>query len=78
MTNFEARYEPLPSIELGRLPDEALLTRRQVAHLSGFTIGALKKWGREQRGPRVTTIEGRPRYRVADVREWLRGEQVAA
>jgi hypothetical protein len=48
--------------------------RKQLSLLSGYSEQALKKWAREGRSPRVTMIEGRPRYRVGDVREWLNGE----
>jgi hypothetical protein len=56
--------------DLSTLPDDAFLVRSQVSQLTGFTEQALKKWAREGRGPKVTTIEGRPRYRVADFRDW--------
>ena len=57
--------------DLDHLPDNALITRAQLATLSNFAVITLKVWTRRGRGPRVTTIEGRPRYRVADVRAWL-------
>lgn len=56
---------------LDGLPSNALLTRDQVAVLSGFAIVSLKKWARSARGPKITRVEGRPRYRVADVTAWL-------
>jgi hypothetical protein len=61
----------IPDIE--GMPGHALLTRQQVARVSNFTEAALKKWAREGRGPRFTKIESRHRYRVEDVREWLKG-----
>ena len=60
---------PIPDIQV--LPPDALLTRRQMAVLSGYTEQAFKKWAKEHRGPRITVVEGRPRYRVADARAWL-------
>jgi hypothetical protein len=51
-----------------------VITRKQLALLSGFAEQALKKWAREGRGPRVTMIEGHPRYRADDTRAWLSGE----
>lgn len=63
--------------DLRALPGDALMTRRQVSALSGFAVVTLKVWAREGRGPRVTTIEGRPRYRVSDVRSWLGGDHAA-
>lgn len=57
--------------DLRDLPPDALLTRRQMAAISGFTDQSFKKWARENRGPRITVVEGRPRYRVDDARKWL-------
>lgn len=57
--------------DISALPADALLTRRQVAALSGFALQTLKIWPAQGKGPRVTTVEGRPRYRVADVRQWM-------
>jgi len=76
MPEAEARigqrfHRPRPLPDLATLPDTALLTRSQVAGLAGYTEQALKKWAREGRGPRVTIVEGRPRYRVRDTREWM-------
>jgi predicted site-specific integrase-resolvase len=58
-----------PDIE--RLPDSALLTRRQLSELSSFALITLKVWAKNGRGPRITVVEGRPRYRVSDVRAWM-------
>lgn len=76
MADAEARgahrtNRPRPLPDLTTLPDTALLTRSQVAGLAGYTEQALKKWAREGRGPRVTIVEGRPRYSVRDAREWM-------
>lgn len=59
--------------DIRSLPADALLTRRQIAAISGYTEHAFRKWARLDRGPRITLIEGRPRYRVEDAQEWLRG-----
>jgi hypothetical protein len=64
-------HQPLTIPDLSKLPDGALLVSRQVAALAGYTEPALKKWRREGRGPQFLLVEGRPRYRVADVRTWL-------
>jgi hypothetical protein len=66
--------KPLPTPNLDTLPAHAVITRKQLALLSGFSEQALKKWAREGRGPRVTMIEGHPRYRADDTRAWLSGE----
>lgn len=57
--------------DLSALPGEAYLTRNQLAALTGFSIPAFKLWSTQDRGPRITRIEGRPRYKVADVRAWI-------
>ena len=59
--------------DLARLPDDALLTRGQLAALTGFTDQAFKKWAREGRGPKITVVEGRPRTKVRHFREWVDG-----
>lgn len=59
----------IPNISL--LPADAMLTRNQVAAISGFALQTLKGWPALGKGPKVTMIEGRPRYRAADVREWM-------
>jgi hypothetical protein len=59
--------------DLANLPDGALLTRKQTAKLTGFTEQTFKKWAPLGRGPKITRVEGRPRYRVADVRRWISG-----
>jgi hypothetical protein len=62
---------PRPAPDLAALPGEAVITRQQLAAVSSFALVTLKLWAREGRGPRITKIEGRPRYRVRDVREWM-------
>ncbi|TXN20388.1 hypothetical protein [Methylobacterium sp. WL9] len=65
----DSSQNTIPDIE--RLPDSALLTRRQLSDLSNFALITLKVWAKSGRGPRITVVEGRPRYRVRDVREWM-------
>ena len=64
-----ANRRPIP--DLGQMPDDAILDRNQVSAVSGFTVQALKLWAKQGRGPRITVVEGRPRYRVRDTREWI-------
>jgi len=61
--------DPVP--DLAALPPDALLTRRQVHLISGFSLQILKTWPRCGRGPKITVVEGSPRYRAADVRRWM-------
>ena len=71
--------EPLAGLpDIARLPDDALLTRGQLAALTGFTEQAFKKWAREGRGPAITRIEGRPRTTVRDYRQWVSGDVPSA
>lgn len=65
------RSASLPDI--ATLPNDALLTRGQLAALTGFTEQAFKKWAREGRGPAITYVEGRPRTKVRDFRLWVDG-----
>lgn len=62
-----------PTIDIDKLPDSVLLTRKQVQEISGFALITLKVWAKSGRGPKITWIEGRPRFRAADVRSWMRG-----
>jgi hypothetical protein len=64
--------------DLSKLPPDALLSRREVAALSGFHPQTLVVWGASGRGPRRTVIEGRLRFRVADVKAWMGLEERAA
>jgi|TARA_R110002124_G_scaffold131558_1_gene293796 predicted site-specific integrase-resolvase len=68
MNVFNPRHD---TPDISALPSDAMLTRKQVASVSGFALQTLKMWPAQGKGPRVTTVEGRPRYRVADVRDWM-------
>lgn len=52
--------------------DGDLLTRRQVAYLSGETSAKVAMWARRGRLPEVRDDAGKPRYRRADVQALLR------
>jgi hypothetical protein len=54
-------------------PDWTVLAPSEVAALSGAALVTLRLWKRQGRGPKQIRIEGRPRYRLGDVREWLNG-----
>lgn len=69
--NARSYIDPIEGPNLSELSADALLTRRQVSALSGFALITLQIWSAKGRGPRITHIEGRPRYRVQDVREWM-------
>jgi hypothetical protein len=72
-TRKPRKFSPVKLPDVAKLPADALLTRQQLVALSGFTEQAFKKWARESRGPAITVVEGRPRYRAEAVRAWLSG-----
>lgn len=57
--------------DLGKLPPDALLTREQLHLITGFSLPTLKRWAALGKGPRITRIEGLPRFKVRDVRAWM-------
>ena len=69
MARRNTRIDEAP--DLSKLPEDAFITRRQLARVSGFAVQTLKNWAPVNRGPQVTRVENRPRYRVGDVRRWL-------
>lgn len=58
-------------LDLQSLPASAFVTRAQLAPALGFSLPTLKRWAGEGKGPRITYLENRPRYRVSDVLEWI-------
>ena len=67
-----SRSIPLLIFDPGALPEDALLTTKEVAAWTRFSVVAFEKWRANGRGPRATVVENRIRYRVGSVREWLR------
>jgi hypothetical protein len=73
-----------------KLADDVLIDDLQLALVSGCAPSTVKRWRREDREkdksrdksrdklPQVILINGRPRYRVGDVRALLRGQALAA
>lgn len=59
--------------EISGAPDEMVLTIQDVAAISGFAPVTLRLWHFQggDRGPQQIRIEGRPRYRLGEVRRWL-------
>lgn len=55
------------------LSADAMLDGAQVAILARVAQSTFKRWCREDKAPRLTRINGRPRFRAADVRVWLSG-----
>jgi hypothetical protein len=63
-------HRPPQIPDLESLPPGATCTGRQVALAFGFAEVTIRTWRRLGRGPRVTMIEGRPRYLVRDLLAW--------
>lgn len=62
-------------------PDDQLLTTEQAAELLGMSAAALRKWriAKPPQGPRVVKLTPRTtRYRLGDIRAWLRERREAA
>lgn len=57
--------------DLDQLPLSALLTYREVAAATGFSLSSVKRWAGTDRGPRMSRIGGLPRFTVRDVKAWL-------
>lgn len=64
--------------DLASLPDHALLTPKQVHALTGFAVITLRVWAAKGRGPKVTRIEGVPRYMARHIREWMEATHAEA
>ncbi|WP_424360984.1 hypothetical protein [Methylocystis parvus] len=64
-------HKPRPLPNLTALPPHAALDRQQVCAATGFALQTLKVWAKQGRGPRITYLEGRPRYLVRDVLDWM-------
>lgn len=56
-----------------RLSDDALLDDFQVGLLAGRSPMTIKRWRRNRQTPPVVMLNGAPRFRVGDIRPWLRG-----
>jgi hypothetical protein len=58
------------------LSDDALLDDGQVAIVADVSRPTIKRWRRKKKGPRITMLNGLPRSRVGDVREWLKAGRI--
>jgi hypothetical protein len=70
-----SRYTNLALLE--GAPDETLISYADLSALSGFAVVTLRLWHgkKNKKLPRVRRIEGRPRFRLGDVRQWLKGDE---
>lgn len=56
---------------LSAAPDETLMTPHEVATLLNNSRETLRRWGRGREGPPRILVQGRPRYRLGELRHWL-------
>jgi predicted DNA-binding transcriptional regulator AlpA len=60
-----------------RLSDDALLDDAQLGQLAGRAAMTIKRWRREGKTPPCVSLNGAPRFRVGDIKPWLRGTLTA-
>ncbi|HEY5795421.1 MAG TPA: hypothetical protein VIU82_10425 [Bosea sp. (in: a-proteobacteria)] len=63
------RWDRVP--DLSGAPDELLLAPAEVAALSGIAEVTWYVWRKQGRGPSWLLVEGMPRLRLGDYRQWL-------
>ena len=76
MTAARKPREPDIRIIFDKLSADSLLDDRQIGLLAGRAVVTIKRWRRLGTAPPHVLINGLPRYRVADVRAWLRGGEL--
>jgi hypothetical protein len=64
---------PPPPFDPTTLPDNALLTAKELAGWLRLSVSTLESWRlrHRERGPPWVLVAGQPRYRMGDVRQWL-------
>lgn len=50
---------------------EDVITESDLARTARVSIGVLRKWRREGRGPRFLKLGRLVRYRIGDVQQWF-------
>jgi len=61
-------------MQAGSKPIEPLLDERELARLFRISVGTLRYWRAEGRGPRFRKIGQLIRYVPSDVSDWLRSQ----
>jgi hypothetical protein len=69
------RARPKASFRPENLDDDQLLNRQELADWVGFTMETICRFDAESRGPPYIKIGGRYRYRVGDVKLWLKQQE---
>ena len=68
-----SRSRPALTLDPYALPAGALLTRKEMCACVGISIRGAELWASLGKGPRIIRLEdGRPAYRVSDIRAFLR------
>jgi hypothetical protein len=64
---------PPPNFDPTGLPDDFLLTPKELAGWLRLSVSTLEDWRckHPHRGPTWVLVAGLPRYRIGDVRKWL-------
>src|SRR5262245_89289 len=70
---------PPPRFDITALPEDAILTSRELAGWLRLSQSTLEDWRirHPDRGPPWVVVAGRPRYRIGDVRRWLLTDRTA-
>ena len=75
--DFESADGCIPTPDLD-LAGDRILTRREVADLSGLSESTLERMEREKVGPRcIRLTPRRVGYRLSDYRDWLVSREMA-
>lgn len=52
-------------------PAQGLLSEREVARLTGMSVGTVRRWRLRGQGPKFFKLNAAVRYRPEDVFSWL-------
>ena len=73
MATRRKQREPDVRLVFDQLSNDALLDDAQLGQLAGRSPMTIKRWRREKKTPPFVSLNGCPRFRVGDLRPWLRG-----
>jgi hypothetical protein len=73
MATRRKQRDPDVRVVFDQLSDDALLDDMQFGQLTGRAPATVKRWRREGKTPPPLLLNGAPRFRVGDIRSWLRG-----
>jgi hypothetical protein len=67
-----------PRVEIRLDSGGVLWDDAQVATRALLSLPTIKRWRKAGKIPGVVSLNGRPRYRAADVLAWLNGDAIGA